>query len=246
MNDHKDILPPRPEGYHDTGEHAYKERTLDTYRSMIFRDATDRWSTHKPENLDDPTTRSVANFMHSLKHYEPKGKDFVKDSNVQYDWDWPEPNIFGGYGGFFSNGASILDLGSGHGQVVQEINQKYGDKDVKCFGVDHRYSHDVPQITTSLVTGDFRGLPFADNSFDRMLAVESFPAWLPKNRDLIQRYFQEIKGAIWRGTLPTYDEYNTPTISDYELTKYFCDNGWELVVNNGIAFIARLVDKYEK
>lgn len=237
--DNVDTKSSMPPGYHDTGEHAYKERTLETYKSMVFRDATGNWLRQKPDNMtpDNPMQWSLRHF-HRIDQYLPSTDTLVTDPNIQYDWDWKSSDIFGGYDNFFTDNSQVLDLGSGHGQVVQEINQKYSTNGIKCVGVDYRYMHDKPENTSNLVAGDFKNLPFADQSFDRLLSIESFPAWMPKDRDLIGTYFDEItrvskQGTIWRGTLPTYDDYETPFMSNEQLAKEFTKRGWELVIDHG-------------
>lgn len=248
--DFLDAKPPNPPGYYDTGEHAFKERTLDTYISMIFRDSTKNWMAKRTEAMtpDNPMLWSLRH-SHRIDHFFSSTDQLIIDSQVQYDWDWKNQTIFGGLDNFFIENASILDLGSGHGQVVQEINQRYSSKHVSCIGLDYRYHYDRPAVTRNLVGGEFEKLPFPDKSFNRLLSVESFPAWLPKDKNLITSYFDEItrvskQGTIWRGTLPTYDEFEKPFISSEELVLEFTKRGWELVVDNGgnRSFIAQLVN----
>lgn len=239
-------IPFNPEGYHDMGEHAYKERTLDEYKSMVFKDSSDDWLTVKPERIAPKNPEEwIERHFHSIKHFTSSGEVVHRDRTIRYEWDWPETNIFGGFDGFFSQGVQVLDLGSGHGQTVKEINDRYGHKGIKAVGIDYRYRYDRPKVANNLVGGNFIGLPFKDNSFNRLLSIESFPAWLPKDKKVIQRYFREITrvsqdGTIWRGTFPTYDEYDNPSVSFEELIGYFCLSGWEVVDMRGYSFAAKL------
>lgn len=194
---------------------------------------------------DNPMEWSLRHF-HRIDHFVPSEDKLATDSNIQYDWDWQEANVFGGFDNFFTDEAQIVDLGSGRGQVVQEINQKYSNKGIRCVGVDYRYGHDKPENTNNLVAGDFRSLPFADKTFNRLLSVESFPAWMPKDKELIGKYFEEITriskpGTIWRGTLPSFEDFEKPFVPTEELATEFTKRGWELVIDSSnSSFIARL------
>lgn len=240
---------PHPEGYHDTGPHAYKERKLVDYKDIVFRDASDNWFREQPDYIkpDNPMQWPLRHF-HKLDHFVPTtiGKSAKQEF---YDWTWPEDAIFGGYNGFFQDNVKVLDVGSGYGQVVQQINKEFKDKQITAIGVDYRYHHDRPENADKLIAGNVANLPFQSNSFNRLLSVESFPAWYPKNREQVSKYFQEITrvsqpGAIWRGTMPTYDDFETPYLSNDEFADIFTQNGWELVIDRGsIAFMAKLVAK---
>jgi len=238
----------RAEGYYDTGESAYKERGLDTYESMVFRDSskTTEWLQTKPGRMNpgNPSQWSLRHY-HAIEHYQPINGKAAKNEAVEYDWDWPEDNVFGGIEGFFSDNAEILDLGAGFGKPVKEINETYPN--VHCVGLDVRYADEKPDNTEGLVGGNFEKTPFADSAFDRILSVESFPAWMPDDDTLVEQYFSEITrvskpGTIWRGTLPTDDILD---ILDTEIiAKQFASNGWELIIDKGnTAFMAKLVSK---
>ncbi|MCJ7792494.1 MAG: class I SAM-dependent methyltransferase [Candidatus Marinimicrobia bacterium] len=245
----------KPEGYIELGEHAFKKRNLEDYKIMVFRDSSNfrdsskRWLRKKPREMtpNNPMNWSTRHF-HKIEHFLPGEEG--KDPDVSYDWDWPERNIFGGFSGFFKRNVTILDLGSGFGQVVEEINEKYSGKGITCIGVDYRYlTGEEHADSDKLVGADFKDLPFNSDSFDRILSVESFPAWLPK-RENVSKYFEEItrvskEGTIWRGTMPiwSYGESKTP-MSYHELVHFFTKNGWELMVDfRSTSFAARLSKK---
>jgi SAM-dependent methyltransferase len=249
-------LPIHPEGYHDTGEFAY-DRDLDDYIKSIFRDSSDLPTKHaiqhKPAEItpDNPSAWSMRHY-YRLEHYLPADNQqgYQKDEEVEYAWDWKEATIFGGLEGFFSKGAVVLDLGSGMGKAVDEINEKYSDRGVKCFGVDYRFHRERPENGRNhLIGGHFRDLPFKDGKFDRILSQESFPAWLPPEQKTIDRYFQEItrvsrEGTIWRGTFPYLESAEEKYIEDIEIIRGFTKNGWEVVFDVGNRFfIARLTNK---
>lgn len=241
------------EHYHDTGKHAIS-RGFETYKSMVFKDDDNSWLREKPESMtpDNPEQWSMRHF-HTLEHFIPEQVDNKlssrKDQQVQFEWDWKEEKIFGGLNSFFSNDSLVLDLGSGRGIATQEINEQYKDKNVKCIGVDYRYSQEPPHDAKNLVAGDFENLPFKDNAFNRILSVESFPCWLPSEEQAIDRYISEITrvsqiGTIWRGTLPTYEMEDAIKFPTDTLIRKFVESGWEVVVS-AQSFSAKLVVKKE-
>jgi ubiquinone/menaquinone biosynthesis C-methylase UbiE len=197
----------------------------------------------------NPMQWSMRHF-HTLEHFTPERTDgkiqSLKDQSVQFEWDWKEDKIFGGLDNFFVDNSTVLDLGSGKGIAVNEINEQFADRQIKCVGVDYRYLQEQ-QTAKNLVAGDFANLPFKDESFDRLLSVESFPCWLPDKELAIDKYIEEITrvskiGTIWRGTLPEYDEYDTIKFPTDSIIRKLVENGWELVIS-GNSFSAKLVIK---
>ena len=246
--------PKNLEHYHDTGEHAIS-RNLETYKSMVFQDEGENWLKAKPEDMvpENPMQWSMRHF-HTLEHFIPgraNGKiQSRKDQSVQFECDWKEEKIFGGFNDFFVDNAQILDLGSGKGIAVNEINEQFKKRGINCTGVDYRYSQEKEQTAKNLVAGDFANLPFKDESFDRILSIESFPCWLPNEEQTIDRYIEEITrvsraGTIWRGTLPKYDEYDTIKFPTDVVIRKFVENGWEVVVSRD-SFTAKLAFKKSK
>lgn len=242
------------EHYHDTGEHAIS-RNLETYKSMVFKDENEHWLKIKPDDMIHKNIMqwSMRHF-HTLEHFIPEqiGNKLIshKNQSIQFEWDWNEEKIFGGFDNFFSNDSIILDLGSGKGIATEEINTQFKDKNIKCFGVDQRYSQNQPQPNKNLIACNFANLPFENNSFDRILSIESFPCWLPNEEQTIDKYIEEITrvskiGTIWRGTLPTYEMEDIIKFSTESLINKFVENGWEVVVS-GTLFIAKLIFKYER
>lgn len=241
------------EHYHDTGEHAIS-RDLETYKSMVFQDEGEHWLRAKPENMtpDNPMQWSMRHF-HKLEHFIPERTAGIiqgrKDQTIQFEWDCKEGKIFGGLDNFFSENAQVLDLGSGKGIAVNEINEQFKERGITCTGVDFRYSHDE-STAKNLVAGDFANLPFKDESFSRILSIESFPCWLPNEEQTIDKYIEEITrisqvGTIWRGTLPKYDDYDMIKFPTDIIIRKFVENGWEVFVS-GDSFSAKLTLKKSK
>ena len=133
--------------------------------------------------------------------------------------------------------------------AVNEINEHFKERGITCTGVDYRYSYEQ-QTSKNLVAGDFANLPFKDESFNRILSVESFPCWLPNKEETINKYIEEITrisqiGTIWKGTLPKYDEHDTIKFPTDVIIRKFVENGWEVFVS-GDSFSAKLTLKKSK
>jgi len=241
------------EHYHDTGEHA-TSRDLETYKSMVFRDESKNWLRTKPEDMvPENSMQWSMRHSHTLERFIPeqtgRAMQSRKDQTIQFEWDWKEGKIFGGLNNFFLENAQMLDLGSGKGIAVNEINEQFKERGIECTGVDYRYAHEQ-QTAKNLVAGDFANLPFKDESFNRILSVESFPCWLPNEEQTIDKYIEEITrisqiGTIWRGTLPKYDEYDTIKFPTDVIIRKFVENGWEVFVS-GDSFSAKLTLKKSK
>lgn len=239
------------EHYHDTGEHAIS-RGFEAYKSMVFKDEGEYWLRVKPQDMvpENPMQWSMRHF-YTLQHFIPTQVGATlkscKNQSVQFEWGWKEEKIFGGLENFFTKNTRILDLGSGKGIAKDEINERFKERGVRCVGVDYRYSREQEHKVKNLVASDFVNLPFKDESFDRILSVESFPCWLPDEEQTIDKYIEEITrvsktGTIWRGTLPKYDEYDTIKFPTDVIIRKFVESGWEVVVS-GDAFSAKLMSK---
>ncbi len=238
--------------YYDTGEHAYT-RGLNEYLSMVFKDGSEQWLNSKPDYIHPENPQGwVSRHDHSIKRYYPDNNGNKvccrKDNTIAYEWDLRGSEIFGGKEGFFSDNSTILDLGSGKALAVEQINQLYASRNVKCLGVDYRYVKDQPQRSGEVVAGLFDNLPFADNAFNRILSVESFPSWLPSDERTIGRYIEEITrickpAAIWRGTMPTYDLPDEKIFPADIIISRIVENGWEFVLIHNWSFAAKLQAK---
>ena len=158
--------------------------------------------------------------------------------------------IDGGKTGFFKQGSRILDIGSGGGTAVTEINRKYKHKDIKAVGLDIRYTSRQSVKAKGekrFVGGEWGKMPFADDSFDRLLSYESFPKYGMSRNQSVEDYkkvFKEITrisevGTIWRGTYGTSfagDGMPTPAA-------VMTSNGWEVYVFPTGDFVAVLSNK---
>lgn len=99
------------------------------------------------------------------------------------------------------DGMRILDCGCGIGGAIATLNERYRDLRLVGLNVDERQL-DVARArlapragnTIELVAGDACELPFADSSFDAVLAIECifhFPSrW---------RFFREVRRVLDRG-----------------------------------------------
>ena len=158
--------------------------------------------------------------------------------------------IDGGKTGFFKQGSRILDIGSGGGMAVTEINRKYKHKDIKAVGLDIRYTSRQSVKAKGekrFVGGEWGKMPFADDSFDRLLSYESFPKYGMSRNQSVEDYkkvFKEITriskvGTIWRGTYGTSlagGSMPTPAA-------VMASNGWEVYVFPTGDFVAVLSNK---
>ncbi len=213
-------------------------RGLDAYKRQVFQDCGLDPSTKKP----------------STGHYTPllhdHGNDIYNNGLVN-PWEWKEENIFGGFDGFFAPNSVILDLGSGIGLAVKEINEKFKASNVRCIGLDYRYKKQeerkkvVTDPSSLLIAADFKNFPFIDNSADRILSVQSFPSYFPP-QEVAEKYMQEITrvskvGTIWRGNTP-FENEDDSDIDAWAFRHMALRNGWEFV-EIGNSFIAKLLLK---
>ncbi len=83
------------------------------------------------------------------------------------------------HAGKLTDGQKLLDVGCGFGGTLQQINGAYSDMDLTGLNIDPRQlaaadAQITPTYGNTLrwVEGDACELPFEDNSFDRILAVE--------------------------------------------------------------------------
>ena len=77
------------------------------------------------------------------------------------------------------NGTSVLDVGCGFGGTVASINEQFTKMSLTGLNIDDRQLERArqqvlaaPGNTVHFQQGDARALPFADQSFDVVLAVE--------------------------------------------------------------------------
>lgn len=167
---------------------------------------------------------------------------------------------------FDTEGAMILDLGAGAGNLSRDQGE-LGWRS-KIIGVDLFGEGGRGEVTSTMkgdikknippspraVLGDWLQLSFPDNTFDYILAYESFPRYLfpngyphksHENISSIQfqhQSFSEInrvakKGCIWRGTFPSLAWYPPESKEGQISKKYlnplfkdFLDHGWGKII----------------
>ena len=83
------------------------------------------------------------------------------------------------HAGRLTDGQKLLDVGCGFGGTIQQINNTYSDMDLTGLNIDPRQLAAADAQTTPThgntlrwIEADACELPFEDNSFDRILAVE--------------------------------------------------------------------------
>lgn len=189
----------------------------------------------------------------------------IKNNFVFYGLDENDPKhlknvnqkeIYREYGGqrsFFKKGATILDLGSGGGKATAEYSLQR--KGVNIIGLDTVYKEKNPIYPSEgmYTGGDWKRLPFKDDTFTGILACESYPRGMGSNPDSITKTFREItraskEGAVWRATTRVPDSMlrGGAEIGEEErrtLVNALTYNGWEAYIDKGI-LIARLEKKF--
>lgn len=103
--------------------------------------------------------------------------------------------------GTLSNGQRILDAGCGFGGTISSLNERFSQLHCTGLNIDERQLERARQVvqpqngnTLEFVQGDACQLPFPDQTFDRVLAVECifhFPSR--------ERFFQEARRVLKPG-----------------------------------------------
>lgn len=84
--------------------------------------------------------------------------------------------------------AIVLDIGAGKGRFARECSQKEVNNEkvnVRVVSFERQYAEKGYAETSALtngeivpkVAGDWKALPFDDESFDRVISVKAFPLW---------------------------------------------------------------------
>lgn len=156
----------------------------------------------------------------------------------------------GGQDNFFKEGSRVLDIGAGAGVAVAGLKMQYPN--ISFTALEKGYNQNIEPAYKEYgdyVGGDWNNLPFKENSFNRILSVESFPKHAEWIWDF-ERTFRDVTkvsspGTIWRGTHfgTNYDD-NRPMDSDWvtEMLRNMTVNGWDVYVSKRI-FIAQLAEK---
>ncbi|MBL8470771.1 MAG: class I SAM-dependent methyltransferase [Rhodocyclaceae bacterium] len=98
-----------------------------------------------------------------------------------------------------SSGQRVLDAGCGFGGTVNFLNAHYHDMDLVGLNIDPRQLERAQQLTHPLpgnrivfCGGDACALPFADASFDRVMAVECI-FHFPSRRSFLQEAWRVLR-----------------------------------------------------
>ena len=107
------------------------------------------------------------------------------------------------------NGQKILDAGCGFGGTIAYLNEEYSNMHLAGLNIDDRQLLRARQMIEPLngnqvqfVQGDACELPFEDNTFDRVLAVECvfhFPSRV--------RFFEEVNRVLRPGGCLTLSDF---------------------------------------
>lgn len=101
----------------------------------------------------------------------------------------------------FKSGQKVLDVGCGFGGTLKEINDHYQNLDLTGLNIDsrqveHANQHVRPLAKNSnqinFIVGDACALPFKDETFDRVMAVEC-AFHFPSRKVFLQEAFRVLK-----------------------------------------------------
>lgn len=158
-------------------------------------------------------------------------------------------NRMGGQEQFFRKSEHVLDIGAEAGVAVAQLKAEHPE--ISFVGLDYGYGVEMNPAFKDYghyVGGDWNHLPFKDNSFTRILSVESFPKhaeWIWDNGNTFKDITRvSAEGTIWRGT--HVGLYNNESVQNNdwvsEMVRNMTVNGWDVCVSNRI-FVAKLINK---
>jgi len=176
-------------------------------------------------------------------------RDTIEAFGTHVHWGyWPDPSTADGSVSDFAaaaqrlsecvyeaaeiqDGDRVLDAGCGFGGTTSCLNQRYHDLHITGLNIDRRQLDRAESLVTPTndnkidwVCGNACALPFPDNSFDRVLAVECifhFPSR--------EQFLREVKRVLKPGgTLALSDFILWPiTIPLFKVLAFFASDGIE-------------------
>lgn len=93
--------------------------------------------------------------------------------------------------GEFGSSKKILDVGSGFCIPATIWKQKHSDLDIFCMDLNYSELKNGSNHIISQINSSSNDIPFADKSFDRVIALESAQHFVP-----LQRFFGEAKRVL--------------------------------------------------
>jgi SAM-dependent methyltransferase len=205
--------------------------------------------------------RAIGDLSRELKGWgEPQYRHYVLEAKDVGDFSvvsGSEVNkMYGAQKGMFKDRAVILDLGSGAGKAKHEY-QWWHPKNM-VIGLDPYNGSENPGYPgeQNFIAGMMEKLPFKNDTFDGILACETFPRHV-NEQDELELIIREItrvckEGAIFRGThiygstLSVKGEdgfmHSTEVNKMEVVIPAFVNNGWEITHTN-TQITARLVKK---
>jgi ubiquinone/menaquinone biosynthesis C-methylase UbiE len=192
-----------------------------------------------PKSKRNVQARATAKTPEMVALSRQYGRDYFDGSRdvgyggYRYDGRWVPvaKDIVAHYG--LKPGERVLDIGCAKGFLVKDMVAVCPG--LEAFGLDvSRYAmmHCEPEAIGRLHLGDARDLPFADKSFEVVLAINTLHNL--ERPDLI-RALREIERVAIRGKYVQVDSYRTPeekaVFESWVLTAFTHDypDGWKKI-----------------
>lgn len=172
------------------------ERGKQQYSMLLFPDDISGNSRLNPWLLRILSTNIDARFFEDFYYYPHDFSDHAEKVELKNLCD-----ITGGKKEFFGKDAVILDMASGVGRAANQFSNRRNI----IVGMDRRHQKEQPENTERgcYVAGNWKNLPFADNSFSGVMSCEGFPRWEePENYPQVIADTTRVckRNAIWRAT----------------------------------------------
>jgi len=236
-----------PTGHPNLHPYSIKEpneftgRDFEQYKAFLFLQEED--------NIQSVEDIERAGF----RHFTPRiGENFdITLEDVK--------SVFNGVDGFFHRGARILDIGSGSGTAVVEMNRQFSSREVKVIGLDMEYKRERPLNDNPdiFIAGSWANMPFPDNYFTGLLAVQSFGRYDHSEKTIKEITRVSKQNAILRidsitkdidtakalvDALDSKDKVDKSSTREEEFIHKMIENGWELYFHPRLT-VAKLIEK---